>query len=178
MTDTQVFPNGEAPVNGVVAEPVRRRLTLAERDAKLATIMQRIEALLYEAREAHTLGVATVIPFAQLPQAWRRDIHAAARAVVMHESLPHQQDADVAARAYVARWLTAEAVTQAPWGSAEAGRERDILAQFIQRITRSVGPSIVTEVRHSYQGALCGPETRTPSAQIARAMFAAHTTGG
>jgi hypothetical protein len=165
------------PVNRVVTDPPQR-MTLAERDATLEALILVIAKLLYQARECHTLGVASVIPFEHLPQAWRQDLHDAARAVVMHESLPRRQDADVAARAYLTRWLEAEAVTQAPWGTAVATQERRLLERFIERITGGLGPSVVTEVLHSYQAALCGPETRTARAQVARAAFATHTSGG
>jgi len=168
-----------------VSDPINRvgsrypqRMTLAERDAKLAGIILAIEKLLYQARDCHSLGVTSVIPYEHLPQAWRQDLHAAARAAVMHESLPRRQDAEVASRAYLNRWLEAEAVTQAPWGSAAAARERALLERFILRITSALGPSIVTEVVQSYQASLCGPETRSTRAQVAHAAFTSHTTGG
>jgi hypothetical protein len=167
----------ETPVNRVVSAPPQR-LTLAERDARLAQIISQIEPLLYQAREAHTLGAASYVPLASLPQTWRRELHEAARAVVMNEALSRRQDADVAARAYVTRWLEAEAVTQAPWGTLAAEHERGILKRFILRITEGWGPSIVTEVMQSYQASLCGPETRVPRSQVARAAFDAHTSGG
>ena len=150
---------------------------MAERDARLEALVVQIERLLYQAREAHTFGVASYVPLASLPQAWRRELHDAARAVVMNEALPRRQDADVAARAYLTRWPEAEAVTQAPWGTVAAEHERGILKRFILRITDSLGPSVVTEVLQSYQASLCGPETRTARSQVARAAFAAHTGG-
>ena len=122
------------------------------------------------------------VPLEALPQAWRRDLADAARAVVMHESLPRRQDADRHARAEVTRWLQAAAVTALDTVTILGTNDRFVvqaaLNRFITALTSSLGPSIVSEVVHHYQASLCSPETRSPAAQVARAVLAAPTERG
>ncbi len=133
------------------------KMTTTEQAEKLAAVQHAVELLLYAAREAHTAGVATYVPFESLPKAWRADLEAAARGVVMAESLERRHRADCAARAYVERWMHAEAlgVESEQWALWQQQVARAALGDFIRNITRSVGPSIVSEVLGAYQGALC-----------------------
>ena len=137
--------------------PTSVKMTTDEQREKLDAVERAVELLLYAAREAHTAGVATYVPFDALPKAWRADLAAAARGVVMAESLERRQRAELAARAYVERWMRAEAmsVSTDQFSLWQEQLAREVLSTFIHNITRAGGPSIVSEVLGAYQGALC-----------------------
>jgi len=145
--------------------PVSARLTPAERDARLEALQAQMEALLYEARDAHALGGARVIPLESLPSSWRQDLRDEARLALMRQSASRRQTADVLTRRELQHWLAAEADLVLTGVVGVIGDPADkfiggtVLRRFIKQITTAVGPSVVTEVLGLYHGTLLARPT-------------------
>jgi len=141
--------------------PLSPRLTPAERDARLEALLAQMEALLYEARDAHALGGARVIPLDALPSSWRQEVRDEARLALMRQSASRRQAADLVTRRELVHWLAAESDLVLTGVVGVIGEPSDkfigatLLRRFINRITSPIGPSVITEVLGLYHGALC-----------------------
>lgn len=152
-----------------------RVISTTERDLRLSLIVEQILPLLWEAVQAHALGVVDDRPIASAPKPLREHLRRLATAVVHAPSRLHREEALQAARSQAARFLRAEALYVVAEDDDRPYQQlvvRTAIEALIRRVVSSASEhTVLTEILDAYQHQLTQPLAMSRASQEALTML-------